>query len=97
MNGSYDTGQTVFMGIVSLITGIYGVWVGILGIMDSNMKIPGIYKFGIFISKFVKGKAKTVQMEADLDDPQKKMKNGILLLCFGILFLAAGIFFIFET
>jgi hypothetical protein len=97
MNTSNDTNQIIVMiiAIIYCIGGIYGVWMGLLGITNSNMKIPGLYQFGILISNLVNGKVKTAQFEKDMDDPKKKMKTGIMFLCFSILFFGLSIFLIF--
>ena len=97
MHYSYSANEILFMGVTFLVGGMYGIWMGILGITNSNMKIPGLHQFGMLITSIVYGKAKTAQAEKDLDDPKEKRKMGLVLLPCGIVLLGLSLFLLFGS
>jgi len=95
MNSQSDTYQVVVMAIISFMTGVYAIWTGILTISKGNIKIPGLYNLGIFISKKIRGETQTAKVEKDLNDPKTAMKYVIFWLLIGLAFLAGSFVLLF--
>ena len=83
------------MAIISFVTGVFAIWTGILTISKGNIKIPGFYNLGVFISKIIRGEAQTTKAEEDLNDPKMAMNYAIFWLLIGLAFLAGSFVLLF--
>jgi len=96
MNSQSDPYQIIVMALISGLTGIYAIWTGILAIGKQNIKTPTPYKLGAFISRKIRGEARTSQFEKEIDDPKIAVRYGILWLLIGLIFLGGSILLLFT-
>jgi hypothetical protein len=89
MNNSYEN---IIIAIIYFLAGIYSLLTGVLALIKRDIKIPGFYRFGAFISEKIRGKDKVTSFENDMKDRKKAIKYGIFWVFIGLIALSGGIF-----
>lgn len=88
--------QAIIIVVIYFIGGIYSILTGILALAKMNIKIPGFYQLGVFISNVLFGKVRTSNFEKEMMDPKKVIRYGIFWILMGLIALAGGIFLLFA-
>jgi hypothetical protein len=82
--------------IIYFIGATYSILIGIFALTKRDIKIPGLYQLGLFLSKLILGKAKTSNFEKEMMDPHKVVRYAIFWILIGLVFLAGGVFLLFA-
>ncbi len=94
---SNSDNQAVIIAVIYFIGGIYSILTGILALAKMNIKIPGFYQLGVFISNLLFGKDRASNFEQEMMDRKKAIRYGIVWILIGIVTLAGGIFLLFVS
>jgi hypothetical protein len=89
--------QNIIIAAIYFLAGIYALLTGIFALTRLDVKIPGFYQFGVFISKKVHRKDKLTSFENDMMDRKKVIRYGIFWIFIGVIALAGGIFLLFAS
>jgi hypothetical protein len=92
ISSNNDDNLSIVIAIIYFIGGIYSILTGIFALAKVNIKIPGFYQLGIFISNLIFGKAKTSNFEKEMLDENKVIKYAIFWILSGLILLAGGVF-----
>ena len=84
--------ENIIIAIIYLFAGIYSLLTGLLALAKMNIKLPGLYRFGIYLSRKVRGQEKVASFENDMLDRKKVIRYGIFWILIGLIALAGGIF-----
>ena len=89
------TFEKITIATLYLIAGIYSLLTGILALANKDIRLPGFYRLGVFITKIISREDEVTRFEADMKDRKKAIRYGILWTLIGLIALAGGIFVLF--
>lgn len=92
-----ENNEAIIFALISFLGGIYSIITGLLALANMNIKIPGFYPFGTFISNILYGKKKVSKFEEEMMDRKKAVRYGIFWILIGLASLSIGVFFLFAT
>jgi|PlaIllAssembly_1097288.scaffolds.fasta_scaffold1340353_1 hypothetical protein len=90
-----SSSENIIIAVIYFIAGIYALLTGIGALANLNIKIPGFYQFGIFLSNKLRGKEKINNFEIDIMERRKAIRYGIFWIFIGLISIAGGVFLLF--
>jgi hypothetical protein len=94
MNISYEN---IIISTIYFLAGSYLLLTGIFALAKKNIKFPGFYRLGSFMSRNVVGEERSTRFENDMMDRQKVIRFAVFWILIGLIALAGGIFVLFAT
>jgi hypothetical protein len=94
MNASYEN---IIIAGIYFLGGIYALLTGILALANMDIKLPGFYQFGVFMTKILRGEDEVTRFENNMKDRKKAIRYGIILTLIGLIMLAGAIFVLFVA
>jgi hypothetical protein len=91
------TYENIIIATICFLAGLYLLLTGIFALAKKDIKFPGFYRFGSFISRQVLGQDKLTRFENDMLDRNKAIRYAILWIFGGLIALAGGIFVLFAA
>jgi hypothetical protein len=94
MNLSFEN---IIISTLYLVGGIYSLLTGILALAKRDIRLPGFYRLGVFLTKIIQGEDKVTSFETDMRDRKKVIRYGIFWILIGFAFLAGAVFVLFAA
>lgn len=89
--------ENIIIAALYLVAGIYALLTGILALAKKDIKVPGFYQFGVFLTKVIYGEDRATSFENDMKDRKKAIRYGVFWIFMGLVALAGGIFVLFVA
>lgn len=82
---------------IPLLAGTFLLITGFLALANTDIKIRGLYEFGVFISSKLYGKEKIQIFEEEMKDRKTVVRYGLIWIFGGLASIIIGLFFLFVT
>ena len=89
--------ERIIIATICLVLGIYSLLTGMLALANKDIKLPGFYQLGVFLTKLIYGEDRVTSFENDMKDRKKAIRYGIIWTLMGLIALAAAIFVLFVA